>query len=579
MASKKPTLAKFYLAEKFDKNRNVSFNLKKEGLKKHTNFQTFSEALSNFIETAQLLPITAKVWFHRDGAFRGAATIEQAKIILNRVAEAKIQDQDVIEYINKENLVEKAPSKKMPLDKFLKLLEDAKIIAEINGKVKPQELQNEDIYTDVDADLVVESIVANTKGAFVKYHLTKDEHVSDTKVAYFDYTGVTPYTATLEALKLDAISEEKFNTLVKEAKVYAEVKRKSSATTVSSAKIKSDVELVVVVEEIIVLNKDKSYVKYHFTRQEFISESFIGELDYSSRDIEAEKLYVHKIGMGMSENFEEIVAKTKLYADVKENKSATLLSSSHLFTTEEVKLVVEQINIANTYVAQVVYHYEAGDIKSQSFASLFDFREANGTDILYAQDKLFTEDDFVKAVQVSSIYLDIEKNPLSIEISSSHVKTNSMLNVVIDQINVTSDKNVYVTYHFAKSGFISNSDVAMFDLSQPSDGNVLFPVVPVKVEEIQTQKHEEEFQSPMEAVEENVEQIQPMPQPEEVPMIMVESQEKPLPEQKVERLVKEYKETVSCGKKSTDVAFWAYSIVLIVIIILFVLIIAKYLLK
>lgn len=34
MASKKPTLAKFYLAEKFDKNRNVSFNLKKRRVKK-----------------------------------------------------------------------------------------------------------------------------------------------------------------------------------------------------------------------------------------------------------------------------------------------------------------------------------------------------------------------------------------------------------------------------------------------------------------------------------------------------------------------------------------------------------------
>ncbi|QSF13589.1 hypothetical protein [Mycoplasma sp. Mirounga ES2805-ORL] len=108
---KKANINKFYLSEKFDEDRNISFNVKRAKIKTLTNFPTFYEALEFFLETAEKLDGESKVWFHRDGAFRGNSTYENARIILDKVKEANVKDEEAIEFINKENLVEQTKSK------------------------------------------------------------------------------------------------------------------------------------------------------------------------------------------------------------------------------------------------------------------------------------------------------------------------------------------------------------------------------------------------------------------------------------------------------------------------------------
>ena len=112
MATKNVTLEKFYISEKFDENRNISFNLKKANQKSFKNFENFSEALTEFIELSEKSKNNTRVWFHRDGAYRGSVGLEKAKLILEKVTGEKVKNEEAIDYLEKENLVEKTLPKK-----------------------------------------------------------------------------------------------------------------------------------------------------------------------------------------------------------------------------------------------------------------------------------------------------------------------------------------------------------------------------------------------------------------------------------------------------------------------------------
>ncbi|TPE58018.1 50S ribosomal protein L4 [[Mycoplasma] falconis] len=108
----KSGLDKFYISEKFDDERNVTFNFKKANQKISGNFKNFTDAVEEFIKVAEKSKNDARVWFHRDGAYRGSVNLEKARVIVSKVTEAKVENHEAITFIEKENLVDKSASKK-----------------------------------------------------------------------------------------------------------------------------------------------------------------------------------------------------------------------------------------------------------------------------------------------------------------------------------------------------------------------------------------------------------------------------------------------------------------------------------
>ncbi|BAW18202.1 50S ribosomal protein L4 [Mycoplasmopsis bovigenitalium] len=116
---------KFYLSEKFDKERNISFNLKKEGQKTSKNFKTFKEGLEAFQKAASKLEGESRVWFHRDGQFSGSTSSTKIANIIDTLTTKNIKDEDSIKFLNDEKLVdvaeEKAKTTKKPAAKTAKI--------------------------------------------------------------------------------------------------------------------------------------------------------------------------------------------------------------------------------------------------------------------------------------------------------------------------------------------------------------------------------------------------------------------------------------------------------------------------
>ncbi|WP_051630131.1 hypothetical protein [Mycoplasma simbae] len=526
MATNKQLLVKFYLAEKFDKDRNMSFNLKKQGLKTHQNFKTFEKALTSFIEKSLATKAPTRVWFHRDGAFRGTATVEQCEIILKRIKQDQVQDQDVIEYINKEDLVDKAPAKKQPSkDKFFKLLENASIYADIEDKPTPKELSADRIHATVDLDVEVEQInVTGDANAYVTYHFTNGKEVSDSRVARFNYAKLAQNSTILSPSE-PAICSFGFGSIVSNALIFAQVDKDSSALTLSAPQIQTDAEVELLIEQINVLSKDKAIVTYKFTRDGHVSQLFVKEFNFTDRDLTLDRLYAREVKTDYltQEQFYLLVADAKVYAEVEQDSTALGLGSHVLKTTTDLDLVVEQVNVSSKDVAFVTYHYAKDSFVSQSQTVAFDFRGRDLTNsVLWAQDSILSEEEFVQLVQTSSIYLDITDQPALIEVGSLHVKTDSALSVNVEEINVTSDLHVYVTYYLSASGLRSNSATVLFDFSTvTADTTRLNPFV--EAQDTNTVEVEQEVASQPEVVEEVkeakaevVEQTQPVIKPVEV---------------------------------------------------------------
>ncbi|WP_369991744.1 50S ribosomal protein L4 [Mycoplasmopsis arginini] len=102
---------KYYISETFDKDRNISFNFKKAKEKVSGNFSNFIDAVNEFINVSEKSENDTRVWFHRNGAYSGSVNLEKARIIANRVLEAHVENENAIEFIEKENLVDKSVAK------------------------------------------------------------------------------------------------------------------------------------------------------------------------------------------------------------------------------------------------------------------------------------------------------------------------------------------------------------------------------------------------------------------------------------------------------------------------------------
>lgn len=213
-SQKKSTLEKYYISEAFDKNRNVSFNFKKANQKISGNFQEFTEAVEKFIKVSEQTENDTRVWFHRDGAYRGSVGIEKARLIVERVKEKQVKNEDVITYIETENLVDKPAPKVIDLDE--KASEVTFYVEDLETK-KASEVKAEDIKAQSEYPVVIEKIVANDGSLEIFYHLRNKTKNSSTTSKTLE--GFAP-ESKLEACECEAVAQEE----VKEEPVVEEVK-------------------------------------------------------------------------------------------------------------------------------------------------------------------------------------------------------------------------------------------------------------------------------------------------------------------------------------------------------------------
>ncbi|RMA78487.1 hypothetical protein JN00_0317 [Metamycoplasma subdolum] len=204
-------LSKYYISEKVDRKANeVTFSFKKANVKVSRKFDDFLEAVNEFIRVAESSTGKSRVWFHRDGAYRGSVDITKAKIIVERLTTTKIEKAKVIEYIETENLVDKTEPKVVK-----KVIEEPKVEVtpvvtqevDLNKEALKAQLSVEQAdakYTkDIKAsevitslsgyEVIVEKVVPNKDELEIYYYIQKGDARSATTIR------------TLKGFKKDAV--------------------------------------------------------------------------------------------------------------------------------------------------------------------------------------------------------------------------------------------------------------------------------------------------------------------------------------------------------------------------------------
>ncbi|MCS4536897.1 50S ribosomal protein L4 [Mycoplasma sp. CSL7475-4] len=159
---------KFYLSEKFDKDRNISFNLKKEGVKKAKNFKTFKEGLEEFEKDAAKLEGESRVWFHRDGKFSGSIATTKVKTIIDTLTSKNVKDEETIKFLNEEKLVDVSAAKAKKETKAAKVEvkkvdENAKFEFD-NSKLPANVFSLEKIYEQAIFDTIMSERASKRQG-------------------------------------------------------------------------------------------------------------------------------------------------------------------------------------------------------------------------------------------------------------------------------------------------------------------------------------------------------------------------------------------------------------------------------
>ncbi|QJG66563.1 hypothetical protein HGG64_02515 [Mycoplasma phocoeninasale] len=182
----KRILEKYYISEAFDENRNISFNFKKANKKISGNFAEFIDAVEEFIKISEKSYHDTRVWFHRDGAYRGSVGIDKARLIVERIREKSIKNQDAITYIERENLVEKSTN--FAKQEEVNLKDEARkvtfLVMGVESK-RASQVELKDIRPNSIYDVVIDEIAPskNDRELYVYYHITANDK-SSPKIMY-----------------------------------------------------------------------------------------------------------------------------------------------------------------------------------------------------------------------------------------------------------------------------------------------------------------------------------------------------------------------------------------------------------
>ncbi|TQC51382.1 50S ribosomal protein L4 [Mycoplasmopsis mucosicanis] len=158
---------KFYLSEKFDKQRNISFNLKKYGVKEFQNFKTFQEGLEEFKKQAALLDGESRVWFHRNGKYSGSIASTKVETIIETLEKNAVSQEESIQFLNEQKLVDvaepKAPKTTAKKAKVAKVDPEAKFNFD-NSKLPAAVFGLEKIYEQAIFDTILSERASKRQG-------------------------------------------------------------------------------------------------------------------------------------------------------------------------------------------------------------------------------------------------------------------------------------------------------------------------------------------------------------------------------------------------------------------------------
>ena len=101
-------LQRFYISEKWDTKdkENIYFNFKMANSKNVKKFTEFLDAVKEFIAISQTTNNNTRVWFHRDGAYRGSVNVDKAKVIVQELESKKVENKNAINFLQENNLVD-----------------------------------------------------------------------------------------------------------------------------------------------------------------------------------------------------------------------------------------------------------------------------------------------------------------------------------------------------------------------------------------------------------------------------------------------------------------------------------------
>ncbi|WP_330463147.1 hypothetical protein [Metamycoplasma gateae] len=182
----KSTLEKFYISEKFDENRNVSFNFKKANQKISGNFKEFIDAVLEFIRVSEKTKNDTRVWFHQNGAYRGSVNIAKARVIVEKIKAESVKSEEAIEFIEKAELVDKpAPAKKQAVKKTVVNLDNeaskTTFFVEDAANKKASQVSALDVKSQSKYATVIEKVSQLENTVVITYHL---EHEGKTSKSY-----------------------------------------------------------------------------------------------------------------------------------------------------------------------------------------------------------------------------------------------------------------------------------------------------------------------------------------------------------------------------------------------------------
>ncbi|ADN68791.1 hypothetical protein [Mycoplasmopsis fermentans] len=194
--AKKPTLDKYYISEKpIKKTGDIEFNFKKAKQKTSRKYDEFIDVLKEFIFVSETSKNDTRVWFHRNGAYRGSVDLAKAKIILDRLTQQAVEKQRIIEYLEQENLVDKPEPKKVT--KKVIIVEEPKPI-DLNQEAKEatffvpnsdlmlaSEVQKDDIVASTPTrgcEVFVTNIYPSNGQMEVEYVVKNENNQSDSQI-------------------------------------------------------------------------------------------------------------------------------------------------------------------------------------------------------------------------------------------------------------------------------------------------------------------------------------------------------------------------------------------------------------
>ena len=222
---------KFYIMERTDNNGALTFYLNEVGESKNAEkFKDFKNSLQKFVDSLKDYTGKALVYFHANWTYKGFATIEQAKKIIETLTANNVENKNAVEYIVTNKLISPLATNK----DGKKVIDSTMVMAQIefdlerkakdvifkltNPKATVENIVIEDITTEEMKNYKVDivKLERNFDSIDVSYNLIHDKYKSQLYIKTLSNLG-----KNLEISKARTINED---IEIKEHQQYVEVR-------------------------------------------------------------------------------------------------------------------------------------------------------------------------------------------------------------------------------------------------------------------------------------------------------------------------------------------------------------------